>query len=301
MGGGSSCDRTTSIPCDDLSDISFDYKPLTNEVGVVYVVTNDYHYDAKMVLRDHGVDRKNMERFFDNTIEKYYVMTAQNRTREKFISTLQYLANWPNYPPSCKRIIVYFAGHGSDGYITMEKDVKTASSDVKINEILSIFRTDIGKKMVKLILLDACCNVQDVACEEGSNELVACAASEGFAAESDPCIGGYWTHELRLMLTEKQDCDLVTVLQSVKNKMEKDTKYPLYKKGKYMGLTNLSPSFKNGLVEPEKNFCRQKGMYMNYIYHFDTSHQRKPQGYISNIPWEQVYIMIYPAAMVTSQ
>ena len=38
-----------------------------------------------------------------------------------------------------------------------------------------------------------------------------------------------------------------------------------------------------------------------YIYHFDTSYQRKPQGYISNIPWEQVYIMIYPAAMVTSQ
>ena len=37
-----------------------------------------------------------------------------------------------------------------------------------------------------------------------------------------------------------------------------------------------------------------------YIYHFDTSHQRKPQGYISNIPWETVYIMIYPAAMVTS-
>ena len=37
------------------------------------------------------------------------------------------------------------------------------------------------------------------------------------------------------------------------------------------------------------------------IYHFDTSHQRKPQGYISNIPWEQVYIMIYLAAMVTSQ
>ena len=37
-----------------------------------------------------------------------------------------------------------------------------------------------------------------------------------------------------------------------------------------------------------------------HIYHFDTSHQRKPQGYISNIPWEPVYIMIYPTAMVTS-
>ena len=37
------------------------------------------------------------------------------------------------------------------------------------------------------------------------------------------------------------------------------------------------------------------------IYHFDTLHQRKPQGYISNIPWEQVYIMIYPAAIVTNQ
>ena len=36
-----------------------------------------------------------------------------------------------------------------------------------------------------------------------------------------------------------------------------------------------------------------------YIYHFDISVQRKPQGYISNIPWEPVYIMIYPVAMVT--
>ena len=36
-----------------------------------------------------------------------------------------------------------------------------------------------------------------------------------------------------------------------------------------------------------------------YIYYFDTSLQRKPQGYISNIPQEQVYIMIYTIAMVT--
>ena len=46
------------------------------------------------------------------------------------------------------------------------------------------------------------------------------------------------------------------------------------------------------------HMCKHK--YVT-IYHFDTSHQRKPQGYIiSNIPWKQVYIMIYPVAMVTS-
>ena len=45
---------------------------------------------------------------------------------------------------------------------------------------------------------------------------------------------------------------------------------------------------------------RAHGITTKYHIPLDTSHQRKPQGYISNIPWEPVYIMIYPAAMVTS-
>ena len=37
------------------------------------------------------------------------------------------------------------------------------------------------------------------------------------------------------------------------------------------------------------------------IYTILTPVQRKLQGYILNIPWEPVYIMIYPVAMVYRQ
>ena len=63
-----------------------------------------------------------------------------------------------------------------------------------------------------------------------------------------------------------------------------------------LGHSNWIISFP--LIKITASIC---SYYYFIIYHFDTSHQRKPQGYISNIPWEQVYIMIYPAAMVTSQ
>ena len=46
-----------------LSHISFHHSPLTEQdVGVVYIVTNDYHSEGR-ALRDHGVDFKNMSNF----------------------------------------------------------------------------------------------------------------------------------------------------------------------------------------------------------------------------------------------
>ena len=249
------------------SDILFDDQSLTDKAGVVYIVANDYRYDDEMALRYCGVDLQKMRKFFDNRLDKYYIVTSQNRTRENFINTLKYLAAWSKYPPSCKRIIIYFSGHGSAGHITMEKDAKKANSSegVEINEMLSIFRTEIGKKMVKIILLDACCNTQSVNCEEGSNELVACAASKGYTSQSDEG-GGYWTHQLLLGLTEKEDCDLVTVLQYVKREMEYRKTYPVYNKNGELEFTTFSPSFKNGLLETEKIFFRRKGMYISYVY-----------------------------------
>lgn len=268
MGGSSSTLSSTesiarNVASSDVvhaSDIRFDYEPLTDEVGVVYIVTNNYRYDDKMALRDHGVDLKKMNRFFNSLFEKYYIVSAQNRTRMNFMNTCKYLATYSDYPASCKRIIVYFAGHGSNGYVSMETDSKSPKTEnVTINEILSEFRTETCKEMVKIFLFDACCNAQNVVCEEGSNELVACAASEGCNAMSDPYVGGYWTHELYLMLDEKQDCDILTVLELVKDKMEKK-QYPLYNNGDLKGCTNLSPSYKSGLLKTEKLSFPKKGI-----------------------------------------
>ena len=273
MGGSSSTSRDSTVVKDakssdilHASDIRFDYEPLEDEVGIVYIVTNNYRYDDKMALRDHGVDLKKMKGFFNGLVDKYYVESAQNRTRENFINTCKYLAQWSKYPSSCKRIIIYFAGHGSNCHIIMEADARDSTNrKITINEILSIFRTETCKKMVKIFLFDACCNVQNVVCEEGNNELVACAASEGYSAQSDPYVGGYWTNELNLMLDENRDIDILTVLECVKRKME-NKKYPLYDStGAFVTCTNLSPSFKSGLLETEKVFFPRKGMCMYVV------------------------------------
>lgn len=242
------------------SDISFQDKPLTDEVGVVYIVTNDYRDDEDMqTLRACEVDLIRMKKFFNSLVDKYYVVTAQNRNREDFVRTLIYLATWPNYPVCCRRIIVYFSGHGRNGYITMEKNANKRTN-ITINDILLQFRTEICRRMVKIILLDACCTAEEVICERGYNELVACAASKGHTSQSDPFIGGYWSNDLCLMLESEQDCDFVTVLELVKEKMEKKS-YPLYNQNKELhGTTNLSPSFKSGLLETEKIYFEKKGM-----------------------------------------
>ena len=236
------------------SDIQFSSKPLKDEVGVVYVVTNDYRYDPTMKLRDHGVDLNRIKHVFENSLDKYYVEVRQNRTRDTFINTLEYLAAYEKqkkYPPSCKRIIIYFAGHGWGEHITMEEDAKNpaVTKKVEISEMLSILRK-IGVKMAKIILLDACCGVKEGICEEGSNELVACAASKDHCAESDPDSGGgYWTNELHLKLIE-DNCDLVSALEFVKTKM-KDKPYPSFDRtGKYVGMEKkFLPSFESGLLE----------------------------------------------------
>ena len=54
--------------------------------------------------------------------DKYYVISKQSVTAKKFLATRNYLANYNDYPACCDRIIVYFVGHGKDGYIRLDVD-----------------------------------------------------------------------------------------------------------------------------------------------------------------------------------
>ena len=202
-----------------LSHISFHHSPLTEQdVGVVYIVTNDYHSEGR-ALRDHGVDFKNMSNFFGNLADKYHVTTQQSATYNKFIATCKYLADW-KYPRSCKRIIIYFAGHAGGSCISMETDSRNPDkTTIDINDILSLFRTENCRGMERILLLDACCNAKNIKCKD--NELVACAASEGCQAESLPWTGGMWTKEFCQIFNQKETYNLVTLLEDVKNEMKR--------------------------------------------------------------------------------
>lgn len=71
--------------------------------------------------------------------------------------------------------------------------------------------------MERILLLDACCNTENIECED--NELVACAASKQYPGQNIFWTSGTWTKELWIMLNEKKTCDLVAVLMDVEEVM----------------------------------------------------------------------------------
>ena len=232
-------DSKDKAPIDTASShVSFELEPLDDHVGVVYIVTNDYHGDdARMAIRDQGRNCKRMKNFFYYLVDKYHITPAQNTTYDKFVATCKYIANWPKYKTSCKRIIIYFSGHGNGDYISMEEDRRThGKRRVNINDILKWFRGDSTcANMQKILLLEACYRTDNIKCEE--NELVACAASsEGYDAESFPATGGLWTQEFWTLSNSKKSYDLVKLLQDVKDAMKSKNR-------------NQVPSFKNELGE----------------------------------------------------
>ena len=71
------------ISGENLSDISFKRKKIEKEVvGVVYVVTNDYHTQKESALRDHGAAGwRTMDNFL-NSVKIEGSDTSKNRVRD---------------------------------------------------------------------------------------------------------------------------------------------------------------------------------------------------------------------------
>ena len=174
------------------------------------------------------LDFNTVNRFFDNLVDKYHVTTVHDAIHNRFIATCKYLAD-NTYPRSCKRIIIYFSGHGYNESIQMEN-----YRGVKIAEILSYFHNENCREMERILLLDAPCSAENIKCEP--NELVACASSRG--RHPDPRFlwtGGLWTKKIwkLMMLTGKLTNNLVTslenVLEDMKGQEDEDVQIPSIK------------------------------------------------------------------------
>ena len=207
-----------------------------NMVGVELLVSNGY--EGKKALDFVHEDTDKMERVFKRF--SYAVYRKKNVTDKEFLSCYRSLADH-SYPSTCKRILVYFSGHGSNGVLAMQDGNHT-----RIEDIINCFKTGISKSetvphMVKMFFFDACRGSEEdlgyPTSKEDCNDtawigripkeggmLVAYASTPLHKSYGTPS-GSRWTNCLVQALEEsEEDHDVCKVLIDANKLMEEHTK-----------------------------------------------------------------------------
>jgi len=199
-----------------------------NTVGVALVVSNDYKpLGPDFELNTHG-DSDTMEQLFKKF--GYDVHKIRNLSKAKhFLSYCKDLAAF-KYPSTCKRLLVYFAGHGGDGTLLMQD----GRSKVEIEDMINDFKLNdqnnnpVLSEMAKMFFFDACRGEKEdkgytgrsairndrekIGCQVRSrkvkpvegNILVANASTRYYVADEGEA-GGSWTNCLAKALRESKE------------------------------------------------------------------------------------------------
>ena len=221
-------------------------------IGVALLVSNDYKAGPDPLPGTHKDAEKLQELFNGFT---YFVLRRENVTATEFITCYKFLAEYDGYPHNCKRILVYFSGHGDDGFLIMQDEC-----EVKVSDIVSYFKKSYANNaslatMAKMFFFDACrgsykdkgykltkekvvalCDAMQIKClgrvpKEG-NTLIAYASTQHFVAYADDTdnsiagggeAGSWWTRCLIEALnksTERDDvCRILTQANILMRKM----------------------------------------------------------------------------------
>ena len=201
--------------------------------GIALIVSNNYE-GTKFALPSNNHYSDTMKRFF-STLKNYEVVTLQNLKRDKFLGVCKYVAALP-YPETYKTIILYFAGHGGDGYIVV------LDKEVHIQDVQAIFdpskHPTLGN-IARVFFIDLCRGIKcsdhvrgglgkgtdhsthQIYCKH-HNELIAYSTLKGnVARDSQDGYDRSWTQELYSCLTNMENVykDLVQVLFLVNAKL----------------------------------------------------------------------------------
>lgn len=201
--------------------------------GIALIVSNNYE-GTKQWLPSTDQDSDEMKRFFSALGNYEVVVPKKNLRVDEFMCVCEYLASLP-YPETYKRIVIYFAGHGGNGFIALQ------DKQVHIEDIQAIFDPSKHTKlynMARIFFIDACrgntCysslarggsdgsaqKIYQAHCKY-DNEMIAYSTLKGYAAHDDKEGGGFWTHTLYtcLVLKEYMHEDLGHVLTFVNDKL----------------------------------------------------------------------------------
>ena len=223
-----------------------------NNVGVALLVSNDYKTtkEASDLWSTH-TDAKNMEKVME--VFSYAVFWIKNVSTDEFVSCYKYLADF-QYPTTCKRILLYFAGHGKDGILLMQD-----GGEVKIDDVISRFKIHVaGNKslaaIAKMFFFDACRGsekdsgysvrtakpVDEITClkrisKEG-NMLIAYASTRYYVAhESSSGAGGRWTNCLvKALRDSKESDDVLHILTEANSMMNKEPNHRYFQTAEFI-------------------------------------------------------------------
>ena len=217
---------------------------LTNERGVAFIISNPYLRSGKEShSKAVNADVKKMEELFQEKKINYMVKVRTAGTYKAFLATYKHLVSYEDYPKTCKTILLYFCGHGGQGFITMEDG--TTIDILKLRSLSANNDCDIAK----IFLIDACrgsesdsghmtrtggkftCSKRnnspidhaklgsdDSLHASKGNDLIAYATSDGYVAYSNED-GGSWTNTLVLQLRKLEHEDITSVLHKVNGLM----------------------------------------------------------------------------------
>ena len=189
--------------------------------GIALIVTNNYEGTKHKKLPSTDLDSEMMENFFTMLGNYKVVVPKKNLKADEFKHICEYLAILP-YPKVYRRIIIYIAGHGGDGFVTFQ------DKDVYLKDIQAIFNPGEQEsltKITRIFFIDACRvsssharSVSDAqkgfSCKH-ENELIAYSTLTGYVASDDKDGGGLWTNALLKCLMLQKDMHLCDVLSCV--------------------------------------------------------------------------------------
>ena len=219
---------------DCLDEIQLD-SALQNKAvckGIALIVSNNYEGTNKE-LPSTDQDSDEMKRFF-SALQNYEVVVPKKNLRvDELVYICERLASLP-YPECYRRVVIYIAGHGGDGFIEFR------DKEVHIEAIQAIFDPSKHTKltnMARIFFIDACRGSSRYSSHgrRGSgaqkaysahckydNELIAYSTLKGYvASDGNQEGGGLWTHELYtcLVLEEYMQEDLCHVLYHVNERL----------------------------------------------------------------------------------
>ena len=210
-------------------------------VGVALLASNDYDSSACKTVRKLLFTHKDTDNLGKVLKEfSYVVLRIKNASTDRFVACYKKLAEF-KYPTTCRRVLLYFSGHGDDGILVMQDGGK-----VNIDDVVSCFKIHIAGNnslaiMAKMFFFDACRGEKDdggytiktagsedqITClgrvPKEDNMLIAYASTRYHVSYGDPAAGSQWTNCLvRALRKSKESDDVLHILTEVNIMMRKE-------------------------------------------------------------------------------